>query len=157
MEIACHSSNNQSNLYSTGDTTAGNEQKKYIQQLSCKLYNFASFASTVKTLYNVTHYNRIFNIRHKIAGNGSVSIKIPSLQHNIYLTTLTVTSWNRYKLSFENKFIITELLPCVRHFCDQNKVFLHEQVSVSLDKREALCILMQYEMELTYTFGIIAF
>ena len=34
---------------------------------------------TVKTLYNVTHYNRIFNIRHKIAGNGSVSIKIPSL------------------------------------------------------------------------------
>ena len=34
---------------------------------------------TVKTLYNVTRYNRIFNIRHKIAGNGSVSIKIPSL------------------------------------------------------------------------------
>ena len=35
--------------------------------------------NTVKTLYNVTRYNRIFNIRHKIAGNGSVSIKIPSL------------------------------------------------------------------------------
>ena len=34
---------------------------------------------TVKTLYNVTRYNKIFNIRHKIAGNGSVSIKIPSL------------------------------------------------------------------------------
>ena len=34
---------------------------------------------TVKTLYNVTRYNRIFNIRHKFAGNGSVSIKIPSL------------------------------------------------------------------------------
>ena len=34
---------------------------------------------TVKTLYNVTRYNRIFNIRHKIAGNGSVSIKIHSL------------------------------------------------------------------------------
>ena len=34
---------------------------------------------TVKTLYNVTGYNRIFNIRHKIAGNGSVSIKILSL------------------------------------------------------------------------------
>ena len=32
-------------------------------------------AITVKTLYNVTRYNRIFNIRHKIA----VSIKIPSL------------------------------------------------------------------------------
>ena len=35
--------------------------------------------TTVKTLYNVTRYNRILNIRHKIAGNGSVSIKIPSL------------------------------------------------------------------------------
>ena len=36
-------------------------------------------------------------------------------------------------------------------------VFLHEQVSVSLDKWEALCILMQYEIELMYTFGKIAF
>ena len=36
-------------------------------------------SNTVKTLYNVIRYNRIFNIRHKIAGNGSVSIKIPSL------------------------------------------------------------------------------
>ena len=35
--------------------------------------------STVKTLYNVTRYNRIFNIRLKIAGKGSISIKIPSL------------------------------------------------------------------------------
>ena len=111
----------------------------------------------VKTLYNGTRYNRIFNIRHKIAGNGSVSIKIPSLQQNIHLTTPTVTSGNRYTFSIENKFIITELLPCVRQFCDQNKVSLHEQVSVSLDKWEALCILMQYEMELMYTFGIIAF
>ena len=34
---------------------------------------------------------------------------------------------------------------------------LHEQGSVSLDKRKALCILMQYEIELMYTFGIIAF
>ena len=34
---------------------------------------------TVKTLYNVTCYNRIFNVRHKITGNGSASIKIPSL------------------------------------------------------------------------------
>ena len=34
---------------------------------------------TVKTLYKVTRYNRIFNILLKIAGNGSVSIKIPSL------------------------------------------------------------------------------
>ena len=33
---------------------------------------------------------------------------------------------------------------------------LHEQVSVSFDKREALCILMQYEIELMYTLGTIA-
>ena len=71
--------------------------------------------------------------------------------------TPTVTSWNRYTISIENKFAITEFLPCVRQFGDQNTVFLHEQVSVSLDKREALCILMQYEIELMNTFGIIAF
>ena len=68
--------------------------------------------------------------------------------------TLTVTSGNRYTIYIENKFIITELLPCVRQFCDQDKVFLHEKVSVSLDKWEALCILMQYEIELMYTVGI---
>ena len=68
-----------------------------------------------------------------------------------------MTSGNRYTICIENKFIITELLPCVRQFCDQNKVFLHEQVSVSIDEWEALCILMQYEIELMYTFGIIAF
>ena len=71
--------------------------------------------------------------------------------------TPTVTSGNRYTNSIENKFIITELLPYVRQLCHQNKVFLHEQVSVSLEKWEALCILMQYEIELMYTFGIIAF
>ena len=113
--------------------------------------------NTVKTLYNVTHYNRIFNRRHKIAGNGSVSIIIPSLLQNIHITTPTVTSGNRYTISIENKFIKTEFLLCVRQFGDQNKVFLHEQVSVSLDKWEALCILMQYEAELMYTYGIIAF
>ena len=42
-------------------------------------YMLRSKSDTVKTLYNVTRYNRIFNIRHKFAGNGSVSIKIPSL------------------------------------------------------------------------------
>ena len=71
--------------------------------------------------------------------------------------TPTVTPGNRYTFSIENKFIITEFLPCVRQLCDWNKVFLDEQVSDSLDKREALCILMQYEIELIYTFGIIAF
>ena len=71
--------------------------------------------------------------------------------------TPTVNSGNRYTISIENKFIITELLPCVRQLCDQNKVVLHEQVSVSLDKWEALCILMKYEIEMMYTFGIIAY
>ena len=71
--------------------------------------------------------------------------------------TPTVTSGNRYTISIENKFIITELLPCVSQFCGQNKVFLHEQVPVSLDKWEALCFSMQYEIELMYTLGIIAF
>ena len=46
---------------------------------------------------------------------------------------------------------MTEMLPCVRRFCHQFKVVLHEQVSVSLDKWEALCMLMQYEIELMLT------
>ena len=99
-------------------------------------------AYTVKTLYNVTRYNRIFNIRHKIAGNGPLYIKEYSLNDT------DSNFWEQIYISIENKFIIRELLPCVRHFCDQNKIFLHEQVSVSLDKWEALCILMQYEIEL---------
>ena len=70
---------------------------------------------------------------------------------------MTVTSGNIYTISIEKKIIITELLPCVRQFCGQINVFLHEQVSVSLDKWDTLCILMQYEIELMYTFGIIAF
>ena len=37
------------------------------------LFGF-TFVDTVKSLYNVTLYNRIFNIRHKIAGDGSLSI-----------------------------------------------------------------------------------
>ena len=39
---------------------------------------FSFGAGTVNTLYNVTRYNRIFSIRRKFAGNGSVYIKIPS-------------------------------------------------------------------------------
>ena len=50
-----------------------------LMKKSDKESKLAEQAYTVKTLYNVTRYNRIFNIRHKIAGNGSVSIKIPSL------------------------------------------------------------------------------
>ena len=44
----------------------------------CYKYN-KPIRSTVKTLYNVTRYNRIFNIRHKFGWNGSVYINIPSL------------------------------------------------------------------------------
>ena len=38
-------------------------------------------------------------------------------------TTLTVSSGNRYTLSIENKFIITEFIPCVSQFGDQDKSF----------------------------------
>ena len=34
---------------------------------------------------------------------------------------------------------------------------MHEQVSFTFEKRETLWILMQYEIELMYTFEIIAF
>ena len=34
---------------------------------------------------------------------------------------------------------------------------MHEQVSVTFDKSEVMCILMQYEIEMMYRFGIIAF
>ena len=50
-----------------------------LELLESTEFDYIDFWCTVKTLYNVTRYNRIFNIRHKIAGNGSVSIKIPSL------------------------------------------------------------------------------
>ena len=69
--------------------------------------------------------------------------------------TLKVTSGYRYTISIENIFIITELLPCVSdNSVIRTMSYLHEQVSVSLDKWEDLCILMQYENELMYTFGI---
>ena len=61
--------------------------KLLTQNFLNKAIDFINFAKpilnfiddTVNTLYNVTRYNRIFTIRHKYAGNGSVSIKIPSL------------------------------------------------------------------------------
>ena len=49
---------------------------------------------------------------------------------------------------------------CQTIFLSEPRSFLHEQVSASVNKWEALCILMQYEIELNqpmYTFGIIAF
>ena len=79
--------------------------------------------STVKTLYNVTRYNRIFNIWHKFAGNGSVSIENPSLKQNIHLTTPTVTSGNRYTISIENKFIITEFYNVSDNFVIRSRSF----------------------------------
>ena len=53
-----------------------------IQASDEEVFNYTTvlpIKGTVKTLYNVIHYNRIFNIRHIFAGNRSVSIKIPSL------------------------------------------------------------------------------
>ena len=38
-----------------------------------------------------------------------------------------------------------------------SKVRKRENIRNPLDKREALCILMQYEAEMMYTFGTMAF
>ena len=35
-----------------------------------------------------------------------------------------MSSGNRYTFSIENKLIITEILPCISQFGDQDKVFL---------------------------------
>ena len=102
------------------------------------------------------------------------------LKFPLHLATQTVSSGNRYTFSMENEFIITEFIPCVSKFRDQHiffptnninfitlnlkkaqivllgQDFLHEQVSVTFAKGEVLCIFMQYEMELMYTFGKIA-
>ena len=91
------------------------------------IYN--THVATVKTLYNVTRYNTIFIIRKKFAGNGSVSIKIPSLSQNIHLPTPTVNSGNRSTFSNENIFIITEFLPCfsdTRIFFSIKYLLLHK-------------------------------
>ena len=45
---------------------------------------------------------------------------------------------------------------CQTILCSEQGL-LHEHVSVSFDKMEALCILVQYEIELMYTLGTIAF
>ena len=54
-----------------------------MYQLQIELQNnwgkIAIYSNTVKTLNNVTRYNRIFNIRHEFAGNRYISIEIPSL------------------------------------------------------------------------------
>ena len=88
-----------------------------------KLTPQSKVGSTVKPLYNVTLYNRIFTIRHKFTGNGSVSVIIPSLQLNIHLMTPTVSSGNRYAFSIENKFIIMEFLPCLSQFVIRTRSF----------------------------------
>ena len=77
---------------------------------------------TVKPLYNVILYNSIFTIQHEFAGNGSISIKITSLLQNIHLMTPTVSSGNRHTFSIENIFFITEFLPCVSQFGNQDMV-----------------------------------
>ena len=51
-------------------------EKFYPLNLYSIITPFDTFeiSCTVKTLYNLTLYNRILNIRHKIAGNWSASI-----------------------------------------------------------------------------------
>ena len=99
---------------------------------------------TVKTLYNVTRYNRIFNIRGKFAGNGSVSIKIPSFYQNIHLTTQTVSSGNRYTFSIGNEFIITKFLSCVCQFFYQHIFFATNNSNfITLNLKRLICALMQ--------------
>ena len=62
------------------DINMGKMMCNYPKQDLAKMNAYIKFGeNTVKTLYNVTLYNRIFNIQHIIAGNGFVSIKIPSL------------------------------------------------------------------------------
>ena len=78
--------------------------------------------STVKPLYNVILYNRIFTIRHKFAGNGSISIK------TLFITEYSLNDtdsklWEQRTFSIENIFIITEFLRCVSQFGDQDIVF----------------------------------
>ena len=70
--------------------------------------------------------------------------------------TLTVSSGTKYTFSIENIFIITEILPSVSQFGDQDKVFCMNRYLSHL-MRETFRILMQYEIEMMYTLGIIAF
>ena len=78
--------------------------------------------STVKPLYNVILYNRMFTIQHKFAGNGSISIK------TLFITEYSINDtdsklWEQWTFSIENIFIITEFLRCVSQFGDQDIVF----------------------------------
>ena len=72
--------------------------------------------SLVITEYSISDLN--------LLGTDLFPLKFPlyNLQ-NIHLRTPTVSSGNRYAFSFENKFIITEFLPCVSQFGDQDKFF----------------------------------
>ena len=53
----------------------GKTKKKFSIAPSGQKY---TYMYNVQSKLFITCYNRIFNIRHQIAGNGSVSIKIPS-------------------------------------------------------------------------------
>ena len=50
----------------------------------------------------------------------------------------TLSSGNRYTFSIENKFILTEFLPCVSLFGDQNKVIFMNKFLSHLTRGE-LC------------------
>ena len=68
---------------------------KFGRSVVHKIFSMIRAKDAVKTLYNVIHYNRIFNIPHKFPWNGSVFIKILSFHQNIHLATPAVTSGNR--------------------------------------------------------------
>ena len=85
------------------------------------------------------------------------------VQSKLFITSLFITE---YSIS-DIKLLGTDLFPL--KFPLYNRIFtmcqtilssvqgfLNEQVSVSLDKWKALCILMQCEIELMNTIGIIA-
>ena len=55
----------------------------------------------------------------KLLGTDQFPLKLP-LYNRIFALTLTVNSGNRYTISIENKFFITEFLPNVSQFGDQD-------------------------------------
>ena len=95
---------------------------------------------------------------HILSGNGSVSIKIPSLLQNIHLTTSTVTCGTDIQFLLKINSLEQNCYHVSDNFVIRTRSFcMNRFLSHLIRGREALCILMQYKIELMYTFGIIAF
>ena len=67
----------------------------------------------------ITEYSLSDN---NLQGTDLFPLKLPLYNRIFLLTSPTVRSGNRYTISIENRFIITEFLPCVSQFGDQVKV-----------------------------------